>query len=235
VLPVPPASRTPPPSNLPPRRPPTWPERIAALRTDPAFATHLDLLAAAEQAAPTATNALSMARLPDLEAAVRARVGHGTGWAVVTTFVEPGADARALRAAYLDFDRLGEWTGKQSTTVVERRGDVTVVRSDGIRTAFGLRFGARWRFETRVVERDGLQALVTRKVDDPDTISMVETRGLLLLVPEAGGVRSVETSASLLDYEVPALLQKLAAGMALNEMKARSVGIRTHWREYVGN
>jgi hypothetical protein len=207
---------------------------VAALRADPAFRDHLGLLDAAARAAPHASAALRLVRQPDLEAAARARVGRGTGWAVVTTYVEAGADARALRAAYLDFERVGEWTGKPSTTVLSRGDGVAVVRVDGLRSAFGIRYGAKWTFEARGLERAGVLAILSRQVDDPATEAMLATRNLLLFVPGADGVTVLEASDSVVDYEVPALLRSLAVGAVFAEMKARVAGLRAHWREYVG-
>ena len=226
-MPSPPATSTPP-------GPRPFAELVAALRADPAFADHLELLDAAVRAAPRATAAVRLERQPDLEAAARARVGRGTGWAVVTTYVEAGADARALRAAYLDFERVGEWTGKPSTTVLSRGDGVAVVRVDGLRSALGIRYGAKWTFEARALERPGVLAILSRQADDPATEAMLATRNLLLFVPEAGGVRVLEASDSVVDYEVPALLRNLAVGAVFAEMKARVAGLRGHWREYVG-
>lgn len=238
---TPPATGSPPvataaPAPVPARAaaPRPFAEVVAALRDDPAFADHRALLDAAARAAPDATDEVRIARQPDLEAAARARVGRGTGFAVVTTYVEADGDARALRTAYLDFERVGEFTGKPSTTVLSRHGDVARVRVDGIRAAFGIRYGAKWTFEARTVEGDGALAILSRQVDDPATDAMLATRNLLLFVPGPDGVRVVEASDSVVDYEVPAFLRSLAVGAVFKEMKARVAGIRGHWREYVG-
>jgi hypothetical protein len=79
-----------------------------------------------------------------------------------------------------------------------------------------------------------VRAVVSRQVDDPETLGMLATHGVLLVLPEAGFVRVVECSTSVLDYEVPALLANLAANAAQQEMRLRVVGMRDHWREYVG-
>ncbi|MBL9087467.1 MAG: hypothetical protein JNM10_10020 [Planctomycetia bacterium] len=223
-----------PPVPAPPPAPRPFDAIVASLRADPAFADHLPLLEAAARAAPRATAAVSLERQPDLEAAARARVGRGTGWAVVTTYVEAEGDARALRTAYLDFERVGEWTGKPSTSVRSRGDGVAVVHVDGLRSALGIRYGAKWTFEARTLERPGVLAILSRQVADPATDAMLSTRNLLLFVPEAGGVRVLEASDSVVDYEVPALLRNLAVGAVFAEMKARVAGLRAHWREYVG-
>jgi hypothetical protein len=139
-----------------------------------------------------------------------------------------------LRAAHLDFERVGEFTGKPSTSVRSRGEGVAVVRVDGLRSALGIRYGARWTFEAHTLERDGVLAILSRQVDDPTTDAMLSTRNLLLFVPEAGGVRVLEASDSVVDYEVPALLRNLATGAVFSEMKARVAGLRGHWREYFG-
>ncbi|MFO0932868.1 MAG: hypothetical protein U1E39_09170 [Planctomycetota bacterium] len=229
-----PASTHPPPPAAAPAGPRPLEEVVAALRADPRFADHRALLDAAARLAPRASDEIHLERRPDLEAAARARVGHGTGFAVVTTYLEADGDARALRAAYLDFERVGEFTGKPSTTVLSRGDGVAVVRVDGIRSAFGIRYGAKWTFEARTVELDGVLAILSRQVDDPATDAMLATRNLLLFVPGPDGVRVLEASDSVVDYEVPAFLRSVAVGAVFKEMRARVAGLRAHWREYVG-
>lgn len=206
--------------------------RPSALRADPVYAEHLDLLDAALEALPRADATLRLVRHPGLEASARARTGRGTAFAAVTTWVEADGDARAIRDAHLDVGRVPAYTGRPGTTLLERRGDETYARSDGVRRFLGAQVGARWRFVARAVDRGAARGIVTRQVPHEETEGMIETRGLMLAVPGEGGVRVVEVSASVLDVTVPPMVEGLAAAAALREMRARAEGIRAHWREY---
>lgn len=239
LRPPPPAPTNPrvlaaPPASVPAR--PSDPldgMRAAARGGDADFAPVADLLAEALERLPVADATTHIERLPGREAQARATVGRGTAWATATTYVEAGADADALREAYLDFDRVPVYTGKPGTRTVERRGDVVVAAVDGVRRILALEVGARWRFEARRVDRGAVRAIVTRQVDDPTTWKMATTRGLVLFVPDGADVRVVEVAVSVVDFEVPPLLRGVAEKTALGEMRARVDGVRAHWREYL--
>jgi hypothetical protein len=186
-----------------------------------------------EAALATAGDDVAIVRLPSLEAVERARPGAGTAFATFSGHFTPEADPDALRAAYLDFDRLEEWTGKAGTRVVAREGDDVIVSSDAVRRVLGTEFGARWRFRARPLSRGDARVTVTRLVPAETNAHMLATRGVLVAFPERGGTRVAEVAASALDWTVPALLKGIASNAALSEMRARHEGVRAHWREYV--
>jgi hypothetical protein len=223
---------------------PAWPTTIGAfiarLRSDaasgrdPALAGHVDLLDVAGRLAADATEEMAISRAPELEAAEVARFGRGLGWATITSYVEAGGDAAAIREAYLDFDRVGEYTGKAGTRRIERRGDVVVGFTDGVRSALGMQFGAKWRFEAHTLDRGPARISASHQAEDPATWKMLSSRSLMIAFQEPGGVRVIEVAASVLDFSVPPILRSIAIQTALREMTARAQGIRGHWREYVG-
>jgi hypothetical protein len=206
--------------------------RDAVLGREPELADHIDLLAAMEHALVGAGDALVIQRLPANETEERLRPGVGTAFVSFSSYFEPDADPDALRAAYLDFDRLEEWTGKPGTRVVAREGDDVVAESDAIRRVLGKEFGARWRFRARPLSRGKARLTVTRLVAAPTNAHMIATRGVLVAFPERGGTRVAEVAASALDWTVPALLKGVASTAAFAEMRARHDGVRAHWREY---
>lgn len=160
--------------------------------------------------------------------------GRGTAWATVATYRERGASPDALRAVYLDFDRLHEWTGKRGTRLLRREGVDSYGSIDAVRSAFGIQFGARWDIRTRSLERGDARLLVTTMIDSPTTSHMLATHGMLVLFPEANAVRVVEANTSVVDFEVPGIVKGAAVSSAKKEMENRIAGFRAHWPEYVG-
>ena len=207
--------------------------RDAASGADPDLRDHADLLAAIAGRSGDAARETRIEVQRDLAAAARERVGRGTGWATLTTYVEAGGDADALRRVYLDYDRLHEWTGRRGTRVTGREGSDVLAYTDGVRTAMGVRYGARWSYRARSIDRGTARLIVTTQVEADGTEGMLTTRGVALFAPEAGGVRVAEAAASVVDFEVPSVLRGMAEGTALRELRARTDGFRTHWREYV--
>ena len=219
--------------------PATAPEFFAELRRRAAsgqetdLASLVDLLDAVIAALPAANEVVAQTRLKDIEEVERERVGRGLAWATISTYVQPDADATAMRAAYLDFDRVGEYTGKPGTKTLGRVGDVTIGKTDAIRKLLTLEFGARWTFRAKSLDRGGARIIVTTMADAPDTSHMVATRGFMIAFPTRRGLLVAEANASLVDFEVPGILKGTAESMARKETLARINGMRTHWREYV--
>jgi hypothetical protein len=104
---------------------------------------------------------------------------------------------------------------------------------DGVRSVLGVRVGARWQFLARAVDRGPARLVVTRQVPTPGTENMLESRVLVLLVPVEGGVRVAEVSSSVVATEVVAPLRAIALQTAMGEVRARTRGLRAHWREYL--
>lgn len=248
-LPSPPPPPVVPPATPAPPRPPAapsadaWPTtlteflvelgRRARAGTEPDLAPVADLLDEVIAAVPTSGAEISITRMPAIEAREKARFGRGTGWCTLTHFVEPGADASAMRASYLDIDRVHEYTGKPGASMLRREGNVTIGRTDAIRRVLAFEFGARWTFRAKSLDRGPARIVATSMEPAADTYRMLATRGVMIAFPARDGLFVAEANASLVDFEVPPLLKGSAEGIARKEMLARVTGIRTHWREYL--
>ncbi len=182
---------------------------------------------------PGAGVEVSVTRRQDVEAREKAKFGGGTGWCTLSHFVEPGADATAMRASYLDIDRVREYTGKPGASMLRREGDVTIGRTDAMRKVLAFEFGARWTFRAKSLDRGPARIVVTSMVPAADTLHMLATRGVMVAFPAREGLFVAEMNASLVDFEVPPLLKAPAESLARKELLARIDGIRAHWREYV--
>ena len=219
-----------------------WPTTLPAFLTElrrrarsgeePELAPVADLLDEIATASPGVGAPLSIERRRDLEARERAAFGRGTGWCTLTSFVEPGADATAMRASYLDLDRVAEYTGRPGASVVRREGDVTIGRTDAIRRALTFEFGARWTFRAKSLDRGPARLVVTSMLPAADTLHMLTTRGVMVAFPARDGLFVAEMNVSVVDFEVPGLLRGSAEGIARKELLARIEGIRAHWRDY---
>lgn len=240
------ATRTPPTAPVPSRAvPPAAPEprtfvawvdrlrRDAASGADAELASHASLLDALAAHPPPGATETTIVRVPELEATAQARPGAGLGFATITSYVEPGGDADALREVYLDFDRVPEFTGKPGTRTLSREPGAVVAKADAIRKTLGFEYGARWTFRAQRLERGSARLLATTQVEAGDTAHMLFTQGLFLAVPEADGLHVAEIAISVMDYTVPALLKGIAEQTVRREMLARTGGLRAHWREYV--
>ncbi len=219
--------------------PVTAPEFFAELRRrtlagqEPDLAPLVDLLDAAIAALPAATQEIANARLRDVEATEAARALPGLAWASLSTYVEPGADATAMRAAYLDFDRVEEYTGKPGTRTIRREGNLTLGRTDAMRKVLSMEFGARWTFRAKSLDRGVARIIVTTLVKTPDMAHMVATRGMMIAFPMLRGLLVVEANASFVDFEIPGIIKGPAEMIARKELLARINGARAHWREYL--
>ena len=207
--------------------------RRAATGAEPDLAPVVDLLDAAIAALSAASTEVTLTRLKDIEALEKARTGVGTGFSSLATYLEAGADADALRRAYLDFDRVGEYTGKPGTTTLRREGDVTIGRTDAVRKVLTMEFGARWTFRAKSLDRGVARILVMSLAAAPDTAHMLATRGMMIAIPTRAGVLVAEANASHVDFEVPGVLKGTAESLARKETLARIGGIRAHWSDYV--
>jgi hypothetical protein len=207
--------------------------RRAADGSEPDLAAVVDLIDAAADGISAASIEVARTRLPGIEEADRAPVGRGLAWATLSTYVEPGADATAMRAAYLDFDRVGEYTGKPGTKTLRREGNVTIGHTDAVRKLLALELGARWTFRAKSLDRGEARLIVSSLVPSEDTSRMLATRGIMIALPTPDGLLVAEVSSSLVDFNVPALLKGTAESMARNESLARIRGLRAHWREYL--
>ena len=172
--------------------------------------------------------------MPELEALTRAPFGRGTGWSTITTWREEGGDADAIRAVYLDFDRVPEWLGKPGTRAVARSPTAVLGETDAVRRALAFEFGAAWRFLAHPLDRGGARLIASTMVPWDGTRHMMATHGIVVAFPEGASVRVVEVMTTCVDFEVPALIRDLAEGTARKELYARNAGIRDHWQEYVG-
>ena len=231
------------PSTAPANPTPPWPttlkEFLAELNrrahsgAEPEFAPVADLIDEIAAAVPTAGAEITITRMRDVEAREKASVGRGTGWCTLTYFVEPGADANAMRTSYLDIDRVHEYTGKPGASLLRREGEFTIGRTDAIRRVLAFEFGARWTFRAKSLDRGTARLVVTAMEPAEDTFRMLRTRGVIVVFPARDGLFVAEANASLVDFEVPPLLKGSAEGIARKEMLARVAGIRAHWREYL--
>jgi len=221
----------------------TWPsdptELLTVLRDraasgqEPELASHVDLLDAALAALPTVTTELSCVRMKDFEMAEEVLAGRGVGWSTLSSYVEPGGDATAMRRSYLDFDRLVEYTGKPGTRTLRREGDVTYARTDAERRVLSMDLGTRWNFRAKSLDRGTARIVVTAQIPADDTAHMIRTRGVMIAMPSRDGLIVIEASASLLDFTIPALIRPAVASTAIQETQRRIQGIRAHWRDYV--
>ncbi len=213
-------------------------EVVAALRDgaaagkDPELAPDVDLLTAMEADLSTTSDDVRIDRVPDLEARTRAAAGSGSAFATVATYFAPGATPEAIRAAHLDYDRIGEWTGQRTTHVLSREGQDVLAVSDSMRKVLGLEFGARWRFRAHPFDRGAARLYVSRLSESEEHLHMRATKSVFVAIPEPGGTRVVEGSLSSLDYEFHPLLAPIAISTALKEMRLRFEGARAHWRDY---
>ena len=207
--------------------------RRVAAGSEPELTPVADLLEAAAAVVASAAAEVASTRLRDIEQTARAQVGRGLAWSSLSTYVEPDADATALRAAYLDFDRVGEYTGKPGTKTLRREGDATFGKTDAVRRMLAMEFGARWTFRAKSLDRGRARIIVTSLVAADDTAHMLATRGMMIAFPTSDGVVVTEASSSVVDFQVPSILKGTAESMARKEALARIHGMRTHWREYV--
>ena len=232
------AAPAPAPAAAPKAAPASFEEILAALRRaaesgkDPDLARHADLLAAADAAAIEASEEVRLDRLPDLEERAVEDPEVHLAFATVNAYVEPGASPEALRRAYLDFDRLHEWTGHEGTRTLSREGNVVRARSDSVRRFLAVEFGARWTFEARAVDRGAARLIVSRMVDDGTAEHMRSVRSVWIALPVAGGTRVIEASIAALDLDPPGLLRGIALSAARKEMLDRIAGLRAHWSDY---
>lgn len=213
-----------------------WADHLASAAgsgADRELASHAALLRALARHGAARGVETTIVRVPELEEAEGRRPGAGLAFATITSYVEPGGDAEAVREAYLDYDRVPEYTGKPGTRTLAREGNTVVARADALRKALGFEYGARWTFRARRVDRGAARLLVTTQVEAADTAHMLHTQGLFLAVPEADGLHVAEIAVSVMDYTVPPLLKTLAEQTVRKEMLARTNGLRAHWREYV--
>src|SRR5204863_6959707 len=98
-----------------------------------------------------------------LEASEQRRIGRGTAWGTVATYVEAGADPDALLLAHLDYDRIGEWTGHPVAKVLQRDAGSMLVQCDGVRKFGPLELGAKWQFKAKILRRGHVRVVATQK------------------------------------------------------------------------
>ena len=237
--PPPPAPARSAPPAPPPASPRTFRETVADLvrearaGRDRDLAPHVDLLEAIDRLSPEASERTTITRDEAREREATAAHGHGTALACVASFVEPGGDAAALRRVFLDFDRNAEFTGKPGTRLLARTGSVSIGETDATRRVLWLTFSARWRFEARELDRGAARVFVSAATPWDGAQHVLESRGVFVAVPEAGGVRVAHSTLSVVDFEVPGIARGAAVSMAEREVRERVDALRGHWREYV--
>ncbi len=207
--------------------------RDARSGADPELSAHAELLDSVAGALPPAANEVALLRMPGLEAAGVARHRGRLGFATLTSYVERGGDAEALRRVYLDYDRIPEFTGKPGTRTLAREPGAVLGRTDAMRRTLGIEYGARWTFRSRPVDRGSARLIVSSMVEAADSAHMIFTQGIWIGLPEGDGVRVVEAALSVMDFEVPGILKGIAEQTARKELLTRTEGMRRHWRQYV--
>lgn len=196
-------------------------ERLrAAGAADPDVGSHQDLLDAVVAHGFDDDGAIRASNVPEIEGAVRTRVGAGFPWATVASYRSTRRDAALVSAVHRAYHLFRAWKVDDAVSGTVRPDGSVEARVDSNAPFVGP---VRYTFEARPVRREGAWVTLQSMLGARERKGVLESRGIVIAFPVGAGVDVVEAACTVIDKEIPpsAFARRAIEAFSLRDIQRR--------------